>query len=69
MQENEQKYELNIVHLYPDLLNLYGDKGNIECMRKRLEWRGIGANVSACTTKAPALDCGSTDIIFLGRRQ
>ena len=66
MQENEQKYELNIVHLSPDLLNLYGDKGNIECMRKRLEWRGIGANVSACTTKAPALDCGSTDIIFLG---
>ncbi|MBQ8985664.1 MAG: hypothetical protein IJ100_00220, partial [Lachnospiraceae bacterium] len=22
-------YKLNIVHLYPDLLNLYGDRGNI----------------------------------------
>ena len=45
MQENEQKYELNIVHLYPDLLNLYGDKGKMECMRKRLDWSVIGSNV------------------------
>lgn len=33
---------LRICHLYPDLLNLYGDRGNILCMRRRLEWRGIG---------------------------
>ena len=38
-------YKIQIVHLYPDLLNLYGDKGNIECMRKRLLWRGIDAEV------------------------
>ena len=25
--------EIQIVHLYPDLLNLYGDKGNIACMK------------------------------------
>ena len=30
-------------HLYPDLLNLYGDRGNIQCMMKRCEWRGIEA--------------------------
>lgn len=34
--------ELNICHLYPDILNLYGDRGNILCWQKRLEWRGIG---------------------------
>ena len=34
--------ELNICHLYPDILNLYGDRGNILCMQKRLEWRGSG---------------------------
>ena len=28
---------LRICHLYPDLLNLYGDRGNILCMRRRLE--------------------------------
>ena len=33
--------ELKICHLYPDLLNLYGDRGNTVCMEKRLQWRGI----------------------------
>ena len=38
--------ELNICHLYPDVLNLYGDRGNILCMRRRLEWRGVGCTVT-----------------------
>ncbi len=59
-------YELNIVHLYPDLLNLYGDKGNISSLRQRLIWRGIGANISLCTASDDALDFENTDIIFLG---
>ena len=29
---------LRICHLYPDLLNLYGDRGNILCMRRRLDY-------------------------------
>ena len=37
--------ELKICHLYPDVLNLYGDGGNIRCLRQRLQWRGIGAEV------------------------
>ncbi len=37
--------ELNIYHLYPDVLNLYGDRGNVLCMQRRLEWRGMQANV------------------------
>ena len=32
---------LHLVHLYPDLLNLYGDRGNIITLRRRCEWRGI----------------------------
>ncbi len=60
------EYELNIVHLYPDLLNLYGDKGNIECLRKRLIWRNIGVNVSKCTAKENDIDFENADIIFLG---
>ena len=38
--------KITIGHLYPDLLNLYGDRGNIQCMKKRCEWRGIQASVS-----------------------
>ena len=41
--------KIKILHLYPDLLNLYGDRGNIECMRKRLMWRGIDAEVVTYT--------------------
>jgi CobQ-like glutamine amidotransferase family enzyme len=52
--------------MFPDLLNLYGDKGNIECMRKRLEWRGIQSNVIKCTYKDKSLDFSHIDIIFLG---
>ena len=35
--------KLTIGHLYPDLLNLYGDRGNIQCLMKRCQWRGIEA--------------------------
>lgn len=62
----DKNYEINIVHLYPDLLNLYGDKGNIACMQKRLEWRGVKANVIECTNKDNTLNPAKADIIFVG---
>lgn len=37
--------KLTIGHLYPDLLNLYGDRGNIQCLMKRCQWRGIEAKL------------------------
>ncbi len=58
--------EIKILHLYPDLLNLYGDRGNIECMRRRLEWRGIDVCVSAHTCSDTDLDLSDADIVFLG---
>ena len=59
-------YEINIVHLYPDLLNLYGDRGNIACMEKRLKWRGIDAKVHMCTNQDSSIDLKAADIIFVG---
>ena len=38
--------ELKICHMYPDVLNLYGDRGNVICMRSRLERRGIDCAVT-----------------------
>lgn len=58
--------KIKILHLYPDLLNLYGDKGNIECMRKRLEWRGIDAEVAAYTCDDSGFDLSDVDIVFIG---
>ena len=58
-------YEINILHLYPDLLNLYGDKGNIMSLQKRLIWRGISANVEICNQEdTPNIQ--NADIILLG---
>ena len=57
--------KLKIGHLYPDLLNLYGDRGNIQCLRKRLEWRGIKAEVAAYPSGS-SIDFESLDLILLG---
>ena len=37
----ERNLKISIAHLYPKLLNLYGDLGNIITLKKRCEWRGI----------------------------
>ena len=37
----EKNLKISIAHLYPKLLNLYGDMGNIITLKKRCEWRGI----------------------------
>ena len=60
------EYSLNIVHLYPDLLNLYGDKGNMEALKWRLLWRNIEANISDITAADNHIDFENADIIFLG---
>jgi CobQ-like glutamine amidotransferase family enzyme len=41
MTELKRMKPIRIAHLYPDLLNLYGDKGNLITLQKRLTWRGI----------------------------
>lgn len=57
--------KLKITHIYPDLLNLYGDKGNIESLRRRLLWRNIEAEVAECNS-SEELDLEDTDILFIG---
>ena len=57
--------KLTIGHLYPDLLNLYGDRGNIQCFRKRLEWRGMEAEVIPFLS-GEKIDFTKLDIVLLG---
>lgn len=56
---------ITIGHLYPDLLNLYGDRGNIQCMKKRCEWRGIGVQVKEFQLE-DSIDFSELDIVLLG---
>lgn len=61
-------YEINICHLYPDLLNLYGDRGNIIALKKRCEWRGITVNIFQVTLGDNFIP-EKYDIVFLGGGQ
>lgn len=57
--------KINIGHLYPDLLNLYGDRGNIQCMTKRCQWRGIEAETTQFQLE-DTIDFSALDIVLLG---
>lgn len=57
--------KLTIGHLYPDLLNLYGDRGNIQCLMKRCQWRGIQAETIAYEL-GDKIDFSKLDIVLLG---
>lgn len=57
--------EINITHLYPELLNLHGDKGNISALYMRCKWRGINADVVE-VNEGDILNLEKTDILFLG---
>ncbi len=60
--------ELNICHLYYDVLNLYGDGGNIICMQKRLQWRGIDSRVYHVGI-GDSLCMKDYDLVFIGGGQ
>lgn len=57
--------KITIGHLYPDLLNLYGDRGNIQCLMKRCQWRGIEAETIAYELD-DTIDFSKLDIVLLG---
>ena len=60
--------ELRICHLYPDVMNFYSDRGNVTCLKKRLEWRGIVCEVE-CVGIGQSLDVSRYDLFFLGGGQ
>lgn len=57
--------KITIGHLFPDLLNLYGDRGNIQCLLQRLRWRGIEAEVKTFSID-DEIDFSALDIVLLG---
>ncbi|MDQ7850362.1 MAG: glutamine amidotransferase [Armatimonadota bacterium] len=57
--------DLRICHLYPDLLNLYGDRGNIAVLVRRARWRGIAVEVTEVPAGTP-LRAGAHDLYFIG---
>jgi CobQ-like glutamine amidotransferase family enzyme len=62
------KVTLRLAHLYPKLMNLYGDRGNILCLRRRCQQRGITLVVDELEL-GDALDAAACDLIFMGGAQ
>ncbi|MGZ7117043.1 MAG: type 1 glutamine amidotransferase, partial [Methanobacterium sp.] len=58
--------EINIFHMYPEILNLYGDIGNIICLKNRCEWRGIKANIVNFSLDNQINDLNDGDLFFVG---
>ena len=59
--------QLRIGHLYPKLLNIYGDGGNIITLKRRAEWRG--AEVIIDEINSGDLSIAEHDIYFIGGGQ
>lgn len=57
--------DLAICHLYPDLLNLYGDRGNLITLAHRARWRGITVRVDE-RRLGEAIVPGEHDLYFIG---
>jgi len=60
---------LNIGWLYPQLMNVYGDIGNIIILSKRCEWRGIKVNIKYLDIGFSTNELGDCDILFMGGAQ
>lgn len=59
---------INIAHLYPDLLNIYGDKGNIIAITQRCRWRNISVNICEISI-GDTIDPDFFDFYFIGGGQ
>ena len=54
-----------IAHMLPDLLNLYGDGGNVRILEQRLRWRGIPVEVRRIQ-HGEAVGFSQVDLVFMG---
>jgi CobQ-like glutamine amidotransferase family enzyme len=62
------KRTLRLAHLYPKLMNIYGDRGNILCLERRCRERGIGFELAELGLGDP-LNPKEVDLIFIGGAQ
>ena len=60
--------ELRVCALYPDLMNIYADRGNLLVLERRCRWRGIDFSVTA-SGLGERLDPDGADLYYLGGGQ
>jgi len=60
--------KLRVCALYPELMNIYADRGNTAVLRARCEWRGLGFELAASSLGEP-LDPDAHDLFYIGGGQ
>src|SRR3954454_10031020 len=61
-------YRLRLAHLYPDQMNIYGDRGNILTLTQRCAWRDVAVDLLPVGV-GDTVDWGAVDIAFFGGGQ
>jgi CobQ-like glutamine amidotransferase family enzyme len=61
-------YRLRLAHLYPEQMNIYGDRGNILALMRRCAWQGIEAELLPVGSGAE-VDWSAVDMAFFGGGQ
>jgi lipid II isoglutaminyl synthase (glutamine-hydrolysing) len=59
---------LRVCALYPELMNIYADRGNLAVLRARCDWRGMGFELAGSTI-AERLDPDAHDLFYMGGGQ
>jgi len=59
---------MRVCALYPDLMNIYADRGNLLLLERRCAWRGIAFEVTAAGLGDP-IDPAGHDLFYLGGGQ
>jgi lipid II isoglutaminyl synthase (glutamine-hydrolysing) len=59
---------LRVCALYPELMNIYADRGNIAVLRARCEWRGLGFRLASSSLAEP-LEADDHDLFYIGGGQ
>ena len=59
---------LRVLSLYPELMNIYADRGNIAVLRARCEWRGLGFE-HAASSLGESFDPDAHDLVYIGGGQ
>jgi lipid II isoglutaminyl synthase (glutamine-hydrolysing) len=61
-------HTLRVCALYPDLMNIYADRGNLIVLERRCCWRGIGFHLSS-SGLGESLDASAHDLFYIGGGQ
>jgi CobQ-like glutamine amidotransferase family enzyme len=68
VSESRPAATLRVCALYPDLMNIYADRGNLLLLERRCRWRGLGFSVQA-SGLGDELDPDGADLYYIGGGQ